>query len=137
MFFAERSEQRKTSPLPGAAPSPVTSKAPYSPSGRRKQFVWPYIVSGRRVAATKKTRRPAARREARGARRAAAWCSAGTPWRRILTSVYSCGVTPSPEARSWSAQACPSMGEKIVGRLPKPIFSAARRRVNCQRMKAS
>ena len=34
-------------------------------------------------------------------------------------------------------QACPSSSLKIVGRLPKPIFSPAFSFVNCQRMKES
>ena len=35
----------------------------------------------------------------------------GSASARILMSVYSCGPTPSPLARSWSAQGCPSLGE--------------------------
>lgn len=101
------------------------------------QFVCPYIVSGRSVAATKKTPRPAAMSAASGASAAAAGCAAGTAVTRSFTSVYSCGCTPSPDARSWSAHACPSMGEKMVGRLPKPSLSRARSVLNCQRMKAS
>ena len=45
MFSMERSEQMNTEPS-------FISKAPYTPSGNRKQLVWPYIVSGRNVAAT-------------------------------------------------------------------------------------
>lgn len=29
----------------------------------------------------------------------------------ILTRVYSWGLLPSPDALSWSAQGCPSLGE--------------------------
>ena len=32
----------------------------------------------------------------------------------ILISVYSCGPTPSPLARSWSILGWPSRGEKMV-----------------------
>lgn len=35
----------------------------------------------------------------------------GSASARILTSVYSCGLAPSPLARSWSAHGCPSSGE--------------------------
>ena len=48
MFNMERSVQMNTEPS-------FISKAPYMPSGNRKQLVWPYIVSGRSVAATTNT----------------------------------------------------------------------------------
>ena len=130
MLRALRSDAMKT--LPSAL-----AKAPYSPSGSRKQLVWPYMVSGRSVAAVKKTGVPAASAAASGASAAACGCVGGTACRRILMSVYSCGLTPSPDARSWSAHAWPSRGEKTVGRLPKPSRSRALSSRNCQRMKAS
>jgi hypothetical protein len=41
----------------------------------------------------------------------------GSASARILMSVYSCGPTPSPVARSWSAHGCPSFGEYTAYRL--------------------
>ena len=41
----------------------------------------------------------------------------GSSSARILMSVYSCGPTPSPLARSWSAHGCPSLGEYTAYRL--------------------
>jgi hypothetical protein len=131
MLRALRSDAMKT------LPSALTN-APYSPSGSRKQLVWPYMVSGRSVAAVKNTGVPADSAATSGASApAACGCSGGTACRRILMSVYSCGLTPSPDARSWSAHAWPSMGEKTVGRLPKPSRSRALSSRNCHRMKAS
>ncbi len=37
-------------------------------------------------------------------------------------SVYSCGPTPSPVARSWSAHGCPSFGEYTAYRLSFTIL---------------
>jgi hypothetical protein len=48
MLIIERWEQMNTEPS-------AMTNAPYSPSGNTKQFVWPYIVSGRSVAATRYT----------------------------------------------------------------------------------
>ena len=52
MFLAALSLQIKYSLL-------IISKRPYSPVGRTKQFVYPYIVSGLKVAATMYTSLPA------------------------------------------------------------------------------
>mmetsp|Transcript_17323 Transcript_17323/g.60924 ORF Transcript_17323/g.60924 Transcript_17323/m.60924 type:complete len:218 (+) Transcript_17323:2017-2670(+) len=116
---AARSEHTYTS-------SSFIWKAPYSPSGSTKQLVWPYIVSGRRVAATRKML-PAmpARHSGLGSTT------------RSLMSVYSCGPTPSPVARSWSAHAWPSSTEYTVGRLPKATLSLRLSVRNCQRMNES
>ena len=52
MFQEERLVHMKTSPS-------VFSNAMYSMSGLTQQLVWPYMVSGRSVAATKNTCLPA------------------------------------------------------------------------------
>jgi hypothetical protein len=48
MFLADRREQIKYSSF-------FIAKTPYSPSGRRKTLVYPAMVSGLRVAATRNT----------------------------------------------------------------------------------
>ena len=97
MFLAARLVQTKTSP-------PLTLNATYFMSGRTQQLVCPYMVSGRSVAATRKILLPVKRLSFSGSGSTA----------RILTSVYSCGPTPSPLLRSWSMHGCPSLGEKMV-----------------------
>ena len=88
---AARADMTSTSP-------PLISYAPYWPSGSTKQLVWPYIVSGRSVAGARKTSRPST-----------ALSDAGNGASSLsLMSVYSCGPTPSPSERSWSAHTCPS-----------------------------
>ena len=97
--------------------SPLSpSKAPYSPSGRTQALVWPYMVSGLSVAASKKT--PPGDCAATAAKRpgksfgSVEFSSMGNAF--SLISVYSWGPTPSPVARSWSAHGWPSSGEKTA-----------------------
>ena len=98
-----------------------------SPSGRIQQLVWPHIVSGRSVPARQYTVFPCS-----GARHAGNGSSTLS-----LIATYSCGPTPSPLSRSWSMHGWPSASEKIDGRLPKAITSAARSFSNCQRTNES
>ena len=93
MFRALRSEQMYSSPFP-------MRNTPYVAPGSTKQFVWPTIVSGRSVAAIRYTFSSFSEAS-----------FAGFSSSLILMQVNICGSTPSPEARSWSAQICPSSGE--------------------------
>ena len=54
-----------------------------------------------------------------------------------LIRVYSCGPTPSPVARSWSAHGWPSRGEYTARRLSLTILPASRSARTCQATNAS
>mmetsp|Transcript_14645 Transcript_14645/g.41609 ORF Transcript_14645/g.41609 Transcript_14645/m.41609 type:complete len:203 (-) Transcript_14645:892-1500(-) len=98
IFSAARAEQTPYSSLP-------MLYTPYSPSGSTQQLVWPYIVSGRRVAATRDTFLPPT---------AGPNVSGYGSCTSNLTTVYSCGFTFSPSVRSWSRHACPSDCDQIT-----------------------
>lgn len=83
------------------------SYRPYVMSGPTKQLVWPYMVSGRSVAATRNTFLPSTPANALTCAAAAS----GHETTSILTPVYSCGPTASPLERSWSMHGWPSLIE--------------------------
>ena len=83
------------SPHTNTSPGP-TSYSPYVPVGSTYTLVCPYIVSGRSVAATRKT---AAAALAGSLAMADASAGVGVTT-RSLTSVYSWGLTPSPDCLS-------------------------------------
>jgi len=103
MFLAEWGEQTHNSPC-------FILYKPYSPSGKIKQFVWPYMVSGLSVAATKKIFSVVPN-----------IFSFLSSFTSILIKVYSWGPTPSPVALSWSAHISLSLVLYIEGLFPNLI----------------